>query len=226
MRLIDADTAQPGLTIVTDEQTTGKGQRGRKWVDAHGQSLLMSLVIVPELEIEQQFTFNILISLAIADYLQEIYENWDIRIKWPNDIIINDKKAGGILIENVIRGNSWAYSVVGTGINILQYSMPAELPYATSLRIESDKQLVISHVVTKLRQRIFTYLYSQYDAGQILRRYNDALFRKDMPQHFKLGGTEFTAIVHGVTIDGMLQLLLPNGDIANYNHGAVEWMWG
>src|SRR5690606_29724577 len=122
--LIDADTAQAGLTIVTDVQTNGKGQRGRKWLDAPGESLLMSLVVVPEYEIEHQFSFNMAISLAIADYLQHIYENWDIRIKWPNDIIINDKKAGGILIENVIRGNKWAYSVVGIGINILQYTMP------------------------------------------------------------------------------------------------------
>ncbi len=226
MRLIDADTAQPGLTIVTDVQSTGKGQRGRKWVDAPGESLLMSLVTVPELEIEQQFSFNILISLAIADYLQEIYENWDIRIKWPNDIIINDKKAGGILIENVIRGNKWAYSVVGIGINVLQYNMPPELPYATSLRIESDKQLVILDLATNLRERIFTYLYKPHNSDQILKLYNEVLFRKDLPQQFKLGNDEFTAIVTGVTIDGMLQLQLKNGDIVNYNHGAVEWLWG
>lgn len=226
MRLIDADTAQAGLTIVTDIQTTGKGQRGKKWVDTPGESLLMSLVTVPELEIEHQFSFNILISLAIADYLQEIYENWDIRIKWPNDIIINDKKAGGILIENVIRGNNWAYSVVGIGINILQYNMSSELPYATSLRIESDKKMVVFDVVSKLRERIFTYLYMQSNKEHMLRLYNDVLFRKDMSQRFKLGDDEFTAIVSGVTTDGKLRLQLPNGDITNYNHGAVEWLWG
>lgn len=226
MRLIDADTAQAGLTIVTDVQTIGKGQRGRKWIDSPRESLLMSLVTVPELEIEHQFSFNVLIALAIADYLQEIYENWDIRIKWPNDIIINDKKAGGILIENVIRGNSWAYSVVGIGINILQYNMPAELPYATSIRMESDKKLVIFDVVSKLRERIFTYLYAHPNREHMLRLYNEVLYRKDMTQRFKMGNDEFTAIVDGVTADGKLRLQSSNGDITNYSHGALEWQWG
>lgn len=225
MRLIDADTAQAGLTIVTDVQTTGKGQRGRKWIDTPRESLLMSLVTVPELEIEHQFSFNVLISLAIADYLQEIYENWDIRIKWPNDIIINDKKAGGILIENVIRGNHWAYSVVGIGINILQYRMPDELPYATSLRIESGKQFNISELAIKLRERIFTYLYSEHDMADMLRLYNEVLFRKDQPQKFKLANDEFSGIVMGVTGNGLLQVRPGSGDIVNYAHGSAEWLW-
>jgi len=116
MRLIDADTAQPGLTIVSDMQTAGKGQRGRIWVDTPNESLLMSIVVQLPYDVEHQFAFNVTVSLAIADYLQDLKENWDVRIKWPNDIIINDKKAGGMLIENVIRGSQWAYAVVGLGV--------------------------------------------------------------------------------------------------------------
>ena len=226
MQLIDADTAQPGLTIVSDVQTAGKGQRGRKWIDSFGESLLMSIVIVPEYEIEQQFSFNVTVSLAIADYLQEIYENWDIRIKWPNDIIINDKKAGGILIENVIRGNEWAYSVVGIGMNVLQQSMGTDLPFATSLRAESGKQLVIFDLVSGMRERIFTYLTLHPDAGRMLRMYNEALYRKDMMQRFKIGNDEFQAVIVGITAGGLLQLSLENGSIVNYSHGALEWLWG
>lgn len=226
MQLIDADTAQPGLTIVTQQQTAGKGQRGRKWVDATGESVLMSLVLSPEQEIEQQFSYNVLLTLAISDYLQSIYEHWDIRIKWPNDIIINDKKAGGVLIENVIRGNNWAYCVVGLGVNVLQKHMPEDLPYATSLFLESSKQFNVHNVMTEIRSKIFKYLTSETNRITLLEQYNASLFRKDQFQRFKISDTEFTATVIGAMANGMLQLQHDNGDIINYNHGAVEWFWG
>lgn len=226
MRLIDADTAQPGLTIVSEAQTAGKGQRGRKWVDKPGESLLMSLVLSPGQEIEQQFTYNILLSLAISDYLQETYENWDIRIKWPNDIIINDKKAGGVLIENVIRGNTWAYCVVGIGVNVMQKQMLAELPYATSLFIESGKEFNPDALMNGIRTRIFMYLTQPYKAAKLLAQYNEVLYRNQQAQRFKISGNEVTAKVIGATADGMLQLQHSDGEIISYSHGSLEWFWG
>lgn len=226
MQLIDANTAQPGLTIVADEQTSGKGQRGRKWADTPHESVLASIILPPERQIAHQFAFNILLSLAIADYLQDIYEGWDIRIKWPNDIIINDKKAGGILIENVIRGNDWIYSVIGIGINVLQKTMPEDLPYATSLYMESKKELVVFDVLSGLRERIFTYMCSDANMDKMLLLYNQTMYRKDAPQRFKISDKEFTATIKGATMNGMLQLEDEHGDITNYSHGAVEWLYG
>lgn len=226
MQLIDADTAQSGLTIVTDEQTKGKGQRGRKWIDQPRESLLASIIITPNLGIDQQFLFNVILSLAISDYLQDIYEQWDVRIKWPNDIMINDKKAGGILIENVIRGNNWAYSVVGMGINVLQEAMPGELPFATSLYMESKKKLVIFDLLTGLREKIFTYLQDIGDPDNTLMLYNIALFRKGQLQRFRIGDDEFTARVIGATLNGMIQLQHESGEIINYSHGAIQWVFG
>lgn len=225
MTLIDADTAQPGLTIVTDLQTKGKGQRGRTWLDVPGQSLLMSLVIAPTYELEQQFAFNAAIALAVADVLQEIYENWDVRIKWPNDIIINDKKAAGILIENVIRGNRWTYSVVGMGMNMLQDEFPPELPYATSLYIESGKRFSRNELMEKVRYRILQYVTEHPHPATILRQYNDFLFRRGMIQRFSIGSNEFSAYVSEVTRDGMLALDLADGEQVHYTHGAVNWCW-
>ena len=215
MRLIDADTAQPGLTIVTDMQTAGKGQRGKKWVDTPNECLLMSIVVQPEYDLDHQFAFIVTVSLAIADYLQELNENWDVRIKWPNDIIVNDKKAGGMLIENVLRGSQWAYAVVGLGVNVLQQDMPADIPFSTSLRIESDKQFVIFDLVTGIRERILTYLDAMPEPNRMLRLYNEILFRKDTTQRFRLGNDEFSATITGVTYNGLLQLSLDNGGTIN-----------
>src|SRR5689334_16225981 len=65
MRLIDADTAQSGLTIVAGQQTMGKGQRGRQWLDKPGENLLMSIIIAPAYSLEEQFIFNMAVTSAI-----------------------------------------------------------------------------------------------------------------------------------------------------------------
>src|SRR6478672_5010264 len=88
MRLIDADKAQPGLTIVARRQESGKGQRGKIWVDSHGESVLMSIIVKPGMEIKDQFLFSISIALAVAHSLKYLNNDWDLKIKWPNDIII------------------------------------------------------------------------------------------------------------------------------------------
>lgn len=226
MWLIDADTAQPGLTITARQQTRGKGQRGKNWAGVIGESLLMSIVIAPQYSLEQQFSFNMSVSIAIAEVLQHHYEQWDVRIKWPNDIIINDKKAGGVLIENVIRGDKWIYSVVGIGINVRQESFPQDLPFATSLQIEGAKDIKIPDLADKLREWILKYTAQNIPSHCLLKQFHEVMYRKDDRQRFAIDENEFIANVSGVTEDGLLQLKLDDGNIVNYNHGALEWLWG
>src|SRR5690348_4069694 len=178
MALIDADKAQHGLTVTARRQTAGKGQRGKQWLDELGQSLLMSIIVVPQCGLEDQFAFNASVAVSVAEILEEIYKNWQIRIKWPNDIIINDKKAGGILIENIIRGGTWSYSVIGIGINILQTGFPAELPYATSLKIASGRSFKIAELRQQICNRILEYTSGEITSSLILQRYNELLYKK------------------------------------------------
>jgi BirA family biotin operon repressor/biotin-[acetyl-CoA-carboxylase] ligase len=225
MRLIDADTAQPGLTIVAAEQTQGKGQRGRKWKGTPGESLLMSLILTPWCSLEQQFLFNASVAVAVAEVLQELYERWDVRIKWPNDIIINDKKAGGILIENVLRGNQWSFSIIGLGLNVHQKDFPSELPYATSLKEASGRDFNISYLVHLIKEKLIRRLYEQ-TLDKVLEEYNDNLYRKDCEQSFTSGSDEWKAIIKSAGSNGMLEVQLADGSILHYNHGSVNWKWG
>ncbi len=226
MWLIDADTAQPGLTIVAKQQSKGKGQRGKLWTGVEGESLLMSIVIAPKYPIDEQFSFNMSVSLAISEVLQHMYERWDVSIKWPNDIIINDKKAGGVLIENVIRGDKWVYSVVGIGINVKQQSFPNELPFATSLHKEGAHNIKIATLVEELREWVLKYTAKYLPVENLVKQYHEVLYRKGANQRFMMNKNEIIANVNGVTTDGLLQLKLADGNIVNYNHGALEWLWG
>lgn len=225
MRLIDADTAQAGLTIVAREQTQGRGQRGRLWKDMQGESLLVSIVCTPQCAIERQFVFSAAVAVAVAETLTQLHEGWDVRIKWPNDIIINDKKAGGILIENVLRGNTWCFSIIGLGLNVRQTSFPADLPFATSLKLASAKDFDLKDVFERLRRHIFFRACSALSAQTVMNEFNDYLYRKDCLQTFTDGNKEWKGTVRSAASNGTLQVELADGSTTHYQHGSVLWKW-
>jgi len=224
MHLIDADKAQHGLTIMAQSQTGGKGQRGKTWIDAVGQSLLMSIIVAPQQPIKEQFTFNASIAVAIVKVLQYLY-GWEIKIKWPNDIIINDKKAGGILIENVLRGSKWVYSVIGLGLNVKHEHFPDTLPHATSLKIASGKDFDIGELCNGIRENILAEITTQRTAESRMSLYNAYLYKKDVKQRFSNNAGKWEATITRVHIDGSIEVQLENGVIAFYYHGQVLWEW-
>ncbi len=225
MRLIDADTAQPGMTIVTRSQEKGKGQHGKHWFDEPDSCLLMSIVIQPNCSLEHQFAFNAAVATAVADVLTDIYEHWKVNIKWPNDIIVDDKKAGGILIENVVRGTTWAYSIVGVGINVLQKEMPDDLPYATSLHMCSKKTIKLPELIKQLRDKIIRQAAGLIPVNYTMDEYNGYLYRRDQQQQFNDGGQVISGIIKGVSDNGLLALMLTEKNIRFLRHGEATWVW-
>ncbi len=133
MARIHEGLALDGMVYLARHQWAGKGQRGKTWISEPGQNLMMSLVIKPSpLKLTQQFLFSAAIALAILD-LAKGFQNKNWKIKWPNDIYWSDRKAGGLLIESVVTGQTWDWAVVGIGMNLNQTSFPVEIPNAISL---------------------------------------------------------------------------------------------
>lgn len=224
MTLIDADKAQHGLTITARAQSAGKGQRGRQWVAEEGKSLLMSLIAKPGYRLDEQFLFSAAAAGAIVAALEALYEHWSVQVKWPNDVIVNDKKAGGILIENVLRGSQWNYAVIGLGLNVQQESFPPELPYATSLRLASGLSFPVEELVPVLREAILEGIEPR-SAETVMDFYNRRLFRRGLPQQFSEGTRSWNALVEGVLPDGRLQVVRDDGHREAYVHGMVNWVW-
>ncbi len=225
MQMVNDDKAFNGLTIVADKQTNGKGQRGKTWVAAAGDSLLMSLVVLPTHIISEQFLFNALITYSIAKVLKGLDSSYTLAIKWPNDIIINDKKAGGILIENVLKGTKWTHAIIGFGLNILQESFPPELPYATSLKIASGKKMEKKIILEKIRIEIMYNLSQTIEKNTILSLYNMLLYKKNLKQTFKNENIQWEAKILNVSEDGTLQVCLGSNEIMHYQHGRVIWVY-
>ena len=226
MKLLDANKAHNGMTVVARNQWAGKGQRGKTWLDADGESLLMSIITVPGRPIQEQFIFSATIAGAVAKFLQNFNNAWRVNIKWPNDIIINDKKAGGILIENVLRGNKWANSVIGLGLNINQQSLPEDLPYAVSLRMASGKEFVISEIRDWIWEGIMKAIEENAEPEKIMGAYNAMLYKRGQMQDFRNNTIVYPARIVMVNEDGTLSMKLEDGIIVNYQHGQVEWVWG
>lgn len=140
MAQIKDGLAKSGSCFRADFQTHGKGQHGRVWESTKGQNLLCTYI----LELKQldslkkwspthQIGFSAAIALGIRSFFDG-HTNGDTKIKRPNDIYWRDRKAGGILIENLVRGTEWTWSVVGIGININQTVFSPDAPNPVSLK--------------------------------------------------------------------------------------------
>ena len=140
MAQIKEGLAESGSCFRADFQTQGKGQHGRVWESSKGQNILCSYI----LELEKldalkkwaptdQIGFSAAIALGIRAFF-DAHTNGDTKIKRPNDIYWRDRKAGGILIENLLKGKAWTWAVVGIGININQTVFSPEAPNPVSLK--------------------------------------------------------------------------------------------
>ncbi len=128
-----------GTIVWALNQTQGKGQKGNSWESESGKNLLLSIVIYPDfIKAASQFMLNKVISLGVAEFIQSYKD--DVKIKWPNDIYVGDKKIAGILIENRILGDVIQSSIVGIGININQKEFKSDAPNPVSLYNVTNKE--------------------------------------------------------------------------------------
>lgn len=226
MRRIDDGMAQHGEVIRADHQSRGKGQRGKTWENDAG-NVMMSLILRPVIAPEHQFMLSAAIACTIAKYLQTLSAQWQVAIKWPNDIYINDKKTCGILIENVFRGMHWAYAVAGIGLNVNQSTFPDELTQATSMAAASGTRFDLMEVITDIRSGILNRLQQLEPAlyPALLAEYNSLLYRRNRETRFReRNGTRvFEAYVQEVNGEGQLVLLSHKG-IEQYNFGTLDWI--
>lgn len=120
-------------------QTEGRGQRGNVWESAFGENLTFSILFKPSFFIPAsgQFVISQISSVGVASYLET--SGLSPKIKWPNDIYIEDRKICGMLIENTISGDRLAAGISGIGLNLNQRSFSPELPNPTSLLLEKER---------------------------------------------------------------------------------------
>ncbi len=134
MAKVNAGTASNGQAWFAKEQWGGKGQRGKSWESCTGENIILSTIVKPsKLLLHKPFLLSTLVAKVCAEFVQQHIKE-EVKIKWPNDIYIGDRKAGGILIENKFKGKEWQWAVVGVGINVNQTAFEESVINPTSLK--------------------------------------------------------------------------------------------
>lgn len=195
-----------GTVIMAGHQTAGKGQQQNGWHSEAGKNLTFSLLLFPQF-LSPDSSFNLLtaVSLGVIKLLQKILGE-NCRIKWPNDIYYGQKKLGGILIENVLAGQTIKHAVIGIGININQESFPAHLPNPVSLLQILQKKSAIKEVLLQICAGIEFY-YLKLKAGKaamIKQEYLHNLYGIGQKLLFEAQGEVFEGEICTVNQQGLL----------------------
>lgn len=227
---IHAGLAQHGLAIFTHEQVAGKGQRGKKWSSFKGDNIALSVVIKPmSLAVAQQFQLSACAALAACIFFKK-YAGDEVSIKWPNDLYWKDRKAGGILIESVVRtqekgGSSWEWAIIGIGININQTDFPPELPNPVSLKQITGKHNNTVDLAKKLCDQIdhcFQELMTNGFENNILAAYLSHFYKKDKKARLKKDNRVFEATIIGISPEG--KLIVRHAIEEQFDLGEIQWL--
>lgn len=140
--LAQAEAGVPeGLVVVADHQTAGRGRLDRRWIAPPGTSLLVSLLLRPSVPTEHWHLVTVAAALAVADAL-ETQAGIRAELKWPNDLVVEDRKIGGVLAESSLRAPGGPALVLGLGVNIDWPELPDELrDLATACNLVSDRPI-------------------------------------------------------------------------------------
>jgi len=223
-----------GTVILADEQYDGKGRGNKKWISPKG-GLWMSLIIKPKIELNKINILPLIIAISVCEIINEI-SNLETRIKWPNDIVIDNKKIAGIIIDSSINASNIDYIVIGVGINIVVDILKINLflpssdkltQKVTSLQNEVKEKLIDRFILLKkLLERIEYYLFllqNEIDNTKIIESYkklsntlgkNIYVYGKDVK--------EFRAIAKDIDSDGGLILKRENNILEKIYFGEIS----
>ena len=205
------NTINEGFIVSTDFQTAGRGQRSNRWESAPKENLMFSIVLYPRfLPARHAFWLSATVALAVAHALETYLP--EVHVKWPNDLMVNSLKIGGILIENTVSGQNLERAIVGIGLNVNQTTL---LPSATSLKMERhqdfDKEAVLIEVYSSLMLRYYQLRTQGWE--KMRSAYYAKLYKMSTPHNYHLpDGKAFRATLKGVSENGELVLVAADGE--------------
>jgi BirA family biotin operon repressor/biotin-[acetyl-CoA-carboxylase] ligase len=201
--------AEEGVVVQAEEQSAGRGTKGRSWYSAKGQGLYLSVILRPPAEAAA--FMPLMAGVAVREALAAA-TGLPVGLKWPNDLMASGKKLGGILCESQWAGQNLEFAVVGIGLNLLHGQAdfpPAIRPQATSVRMGTGRPPRLSELLDHLFARLdFWYgLLRRGKKDNILKEYEK---RMVLPASGKMtvlyAGGKFTGLYRGLQPDGGIRL--------------------
>lgn len=176
-------TLPEGTLLYTSNQNKGKGQLGAKWESEAGKNFAGTFLFHPKVKIAEGYHISMIASLAVRELVAELVDNEEeVKVKWPNDILVDQKKIAGILIENSIANEVISESFIGIGLNINQEEFSTFDRAATSLKLEKGNNFSVSDIIDSLSIHLqqFYMLYKTKGVEPIQKLFLEELYLKDV----------------------------------------------
>lgn len=209
-KLLSEGKMAHGTVILAEKQTAGRGQRGNLWHSASGNQFTCSIYTATAfLSVERYWYLNLAVALAVRDTIQAFIQEKTV-VKWPNDIMVNDKKIAGILIETQWNSGKIMGAIVGVGINLQRESY---LPSSCSMSDFTDSNPEILEIARQLAT-LLELQFERLRAGNwnaILEDYHTLLWKKDVLMDARIENDVEQGYIRG--IDGIGNLIFEvNGE--------------
>jgi BirA family biotin operon repressor/biotin-[acetyl-CoA-carboxylase] ligase len=214
--------ALDGTVVIAEEQTAGRGRHGRRWLAPAGSSLLVSCILRPSLSPEELPLLLMASALAVAQAIEES-TGLLVNLKWPNDILLRNRTAGGILIETGLSGEDVDYAVIGIGLNVnaAMTTIPELATTATSISAELGESASRLKILRALLRCMETeYILLQTGASPA-SRWTGRLSQLGQQVEVDTPWGREIGRIEEVEADGTLVLLRTDGTMAHVRVGDV-----
>jgi BirA family biotin operon repressor/biotin-[acetyl-CoA-carboxylase] ligase len=220
-----ADGAEHGEVVITEQQTAGKGRRGRAWVSPSGVNLYFSAILRPELPPQRASELTLVAAVALAETLRE--EDADARIKWPNDVQIDGRKVAGILTELSADPDQVHFVVLGVGVNLNAgpEDFPPELAdTATSLSQVLGRRVNRALFTSSLWGRLEEWLDLHHEVGfePVRKRWMELSSTLGQEVRVRTDRAELRGVAEDIDAAGALRVRTPEGRLERVLAGDVE----
>ncbi len=209
IKKLDFSQIKEGMIVIAESQTGGKGRKGRTWFSPFGKNLYFSIALMPRLPVYIIPRLTIVAGVSVAMALKNF--NIDVELKWPNDLIISDRKIGGILSELYSEGEDVQFVILGVGINvnISLKDFPQEIKniagsiYSTTGKIIDRRELFLK-IFEDFSFRYNNFIKSGGELSEIKEIWEEIAFGKDRDFYITTGNEKELGRVVGLKEDGAL----------------------
>jgi len=206
------------LAVYTFNQTKGRGQYGNSWENLPEENLAYSFALKTKNINVSDTCFNFYTAILVRDFIANLTKT-EVKIKWPNDLILKNKKICGMLFEK-----DKNYFVVGIGINILQENFK-NLPKAGSVLSQTGLSFELKAFTESLHQYLFEHLVQKEIPNDVLELYHLHLYRKNEVSVFEKNEVRQNGIIKNVDENGYIWIDLENEGLQKFFHKEIELLY-
>ena len=216
--------APNGTVVVADQQSAGRGRRGRTWASPAGANLYFTVLLRPKIAPDKASMLTLVMALAVAEGIRSIAIPG---IKWPNDIVIDGRKACGILTEMSLSAEQGSidHLVIGVGINVAKQEFPAELQgHAVALEEFTSKvnRSELLNAILQYFEGFYDLFCAQGDLSGLKKSYDALLINRDRQVRVLDPKGEYDGVARGIRPTGELIVELPDGELREVYAGEVS----